>query len=187
MHANEFISFKEAQQTMKTMTPQYRRGKMCKAIEMPDKEEFSELYLSHVTIPELAEKYFVSDRVVNRWAKSFGLSKIRKYLKKEDIQKVFNRGTTYTEMARQLDCSTPTLTTYLKKYNFITEGFVKRIKLDMNEVYELRVNSRWTFMELAELYETNDATIRDRCKKHNFPKVKVEQEARTWRRIGGKL
>ena len=156
-------------------------------LEMPDKKEFSNLYLSRATVFDLAEKYFVSVTTISRWIKIFGLIKTGTYLKKKDLQKLLKKKTTYTEMAKKLDCSLPTLKTYLKKYKLITCKFTRSIPLDMEEIYKLRVNSKWTFLELAELYQVSMTPIRKRCEKYNFPKVKVEQEARTWRRIGGKL
>ena len=45
----------------------------------------------------------------------------------------------------------------------------------MKELCELRVNSKWTFEELAELYEMTNAAIQAKCKKHNFPKVNLRE------------
>ena len=151
-------------------------------LEMPDKKEFSDLYLSHANITDLAIKYFVSTNTIGKWIKKFGLSKTGKYLKKEDIEKLFKKKMTHIKMAKELDCSGPTLTSYLKKFG-LKES--KPNLINIKEMYELRVNSKWTFEELAELYKTTNNMIQTRCREHNFPRVKVDQEARTWRRVGG--
>ena len=41
----------------------------------------------------------------------------------------------------------------------------------MKELCELRVNSKWTFEELAELYQITNAAIQAKCKNNNLPKV----------------
>ena len=41
----------------------------------------------------------------------------------------------------------------------------------IEELYELRVNCKWTFEELAELYEITTPAIQAKCKNNNFPKI----------------
>ena len=92
-------------------------------LEMPDKEEFSKLYLSHATVFDLADKYFVSTFTISRWIKKFGLIKTGKYLNKKDIEKLLKKKMTYLEMAKKLNCSAPTLTTYLKKFGLFEHRY----------------------------------------------------------------
>ena len=158
---------------------------MSRELELPNKKEFSNLYLGRVTVLELSEKYFVSTSVIGKWIKEFKLIKIGRYLKREDIKKLLKKNITFTKMAKQLNCSQATLKIYIKKYGFNVGKYVRTIPINIEELYELRVNSKWTFCELAELYQVTITTVEKRCKDYNFPKVKVDQEARTWLRVGG--
>lgn len=145
---------------------------------MPNEKEFSDLYLSRTTVVELARKYFVSTNVIAGWVRVFGLSKVGKYLKKEDIEKVLRKKTTHIKMAKELNCSGPTLTSYLIKFG-LKENKPDYL-IDIKEMYELRVNSKWSFGELAELYETSNQMIQNRCKQNGFPKVKVIKQKNLW-------
>jgi arginine repressor len=144
---------------------------MASKLEMPDKKEFSKLYLSHSTVFDLAEKYFVSVTTISKWIKAFGLVKTGNYLRKEDIQRLLKMKLTFKEMAKKLDCSIPTLSRYLKKFGLIKN---KVVQIDIKELYNLRVNSEWTIIELAQLYEVSTTTIEKRCKEHEFPKVIIK-------------
>ena len=151
-------------------------------LEMPNEKEFTELYLSHANITDLAIKYFVSTGTIEKWIKKFGLIKIGKYLKKEDLENLINKGTTYTEMQKLLDCSHATLKIYIKKFGLE----VNKNIIDIDEMYELRVNKKWTFNELAELYKTSNQMIQNRCRENNFPKVQVERQKNNWQIAFGK-
>jgi len=38
---------------------------------------------------------------------------------------------------------------------------------------ELRVESKWTFKELGELYQVSDVTMQNRCNQYDIEKVEV--------------
>jgi len=48
-------------------------------------------------------------------------------------------------------------------------------KINTDELYKLRVDRRWTYEELAELYRVRVTTIKNRCKKYDFPAIKVNR------------
>lgn len=90
-------------------------------LQAPDKTEFSELYLGRTTVIELSEMYFVSTQTIAKWVRDFGICKVGKYILKEDIEKLLGKGLTQKEMSKELNCSKPTLITYLKKYELQEE------------------------------------------------------------------
>lgn len=47
--------------------------------------------------------------------------------------------------------------------------------INIDELYKLRVDSRWTYEELAELYYVSVKTAINRCKENNFPAIKVNR------------
>lgn len=146
-------------------------------LEIPNKEEFSKLFKSKMSYEKLAEEYFVSPLIISNWVKHFKLSR-KKYPEKNDIEELLKNKTTQIEMAKKLGCSTTTLITYIKKYGLE----VSKTVIDVKEMYELRVNCKWTFEELAELYKTSNQMIQDRCRQNGFPKVKVAKQTNLWQR-----
>ncbi|APC41555.1 hypothetical protein [Clostridium estertheticum] len=48
-------------------------------------------------------------------------------------------------------------------------------RIDIDELRRLRVERRWTYGELAELYHVSDKTIINRCKENKFTPIKVDR------------
>jgi len=151
---------------------------------MPSKEELTADYENGKTEDELIAKYFVSRTTLYRWSRKYNLKRNVDYIKKEDLEKLFNEGITYREMAKRLYCDHLTVWKYLVKFGIVedTNDNRKRKKLtDIKELYELRVNSKWTFEELAELYKVSQRTVQNRCEENSFPTVKVDTMKHTWK------
>ena len=96
-------------------------------------------------------------------------------LQKENLKYCLELNLTLSQMAERLDCNSATVTSYLKKFG-LKSKFKKEIKLDMNELYKLRVISRWNYSELAELYKVSITTIMKTCNKFKFPKIKTDYQ-----------
>ena len=101
-------------------------------------------------------------------------------LKKKDLEKLQTEKLNYIEMAKRLDCSLPTVKKYLKKYELIGK-YVRTIPVDIDELYKLRVEQRWTYRRLAKYYNVSDTTLRNRCEEFDFPVVNAGRKASEWR------
>lgn len=48
-------------------------------------------------------------------------------------------------------------------------------KINIEELYKLRVDNRWTYEELAELYRVSENEIIKWCNELDFPAIKVNR------------
>lgn len=142
-------------------------------IDMPNKKEFTELYLSKISRDDIAEKYYISLPTLDSWAKHFGISRKLVVPTKTDIEDILKTDLGREEMAVKANCSIPTFRKYMKLYG-LEHTFNRNVtKIDMDELYRLRVDCQWTYKDLAELYQTSDFYIRKQCVRLGFPEVKV--------------
>lgn len=141
---------------------------------LPNKIEFTELYLNYTDIFDVAEKYKVSDQTIFNWAKRLGISRKVAAPTKDTIKALIKENLTQKETSIKAKCSIPTLKKYIELYK-LEAHYINIKKIDIDELYRLRVECKWTYRELAELYQVADTTLRTRCKEFDFPKVKVER------------
>lgn len=145
-------------------------------LDLPDKKEFSRLYLKRVPVWSLAERYFVSEGTIFRWAKEFGISNKGDFLDKRKLKKLFDSGLSVSKISQRLCCSKPTVRKYLKKYGITKTTAKPKIQIDIEEMYRLRVACKWTYKELGELYQVSFMFIKYRCVEFNFPVVRVGRQ-----------
>ena len=93
-------------------------------------------------------------------------------LSKEDLQGCLDCSLNLKEIAARLKCNGITVTSYLKKFGLKSE-FKKKIDVDIDELYKLRVSSQWNYEDLAELYKCSKAGVRKICEHFDFPKIEV--------------
>jgi len=93
-------------------------------------------------------------------------------LSEEDLQGCLDCSLNLKEIATRLKCNGITVTSYLKKFGLKSE-FKKKINVDINELYKLRVSSQWNYEDLAELYQASKSGIRKICEHFEFPKIEV--------------
>ena len=93
-------------------------------------------------------------------------------LSKEDLQGCLDCSLRLKEIATRLKCNGITVTRYLKKFGLKNE-FKKKLNVDVDELYKLRVESHWNYEDLAELYKGSQAGIRKICEHFKFPKIEV--------------
>lgn len=166
-----------------------RRIKMARlATELPDRKEFTKLHTSRATVPQLADKYFVSESTINRWIKIYGLeNKLGKYILKEELERLFNIYPDSYYIAKRLGVDHQTVNKYLIQYKLIQRVVGHKIKLvDIKELYELRINQKWTFKALGKHFNVSLRTIQNRCEENEFPPVKAENMRNKWK-LGNKV
>jgi len=93
-------------------------------------------------------------------------------LSKEDLQGCLDCSLDLKAIAIRFNCNSITVTSYLKKFG-LKSDFKKNLKIDIDELYKLRVLSQWNYEDLAELYKGSQAGIRKICERFMFPRPKI--------------
>jgi len=147
-----------------------------------NRKVFTDQYLNYKNIEDLAKQYGCTGQTIQNWAKKFGISR-KINISKKMLKKVLIKNLTSTETAAKLKCSTPTLYKYMKLYK-IEHNFNPFKKINIDDLYKLRVIERRTYKYMANLYSVSDTFIRNRCNEFEFPPVdanKKNREAIEWK------
>ena len=95
-------------------------------------------------------------------------------LNKEALQGCLDCSLDLKAIAIRFNCNSITVTNYLKKFG-LKSDFKKNLKIDIEELYKLRVLSCWNYEDLAELYKGSQAGIRKICERSNFLRPKIKR------------
>lgn len=158
-------------------------------IPAPNKEELAEVFKNNKSMETIAEIYYVSTWTIKKWAKHYNLSRsrVKPAPNKEIVQLMVSQGMTRKEIAKEVGLKPFTLSSYIKKYEIETDFIHHKGKeIDIAEMTRLRVNSKWTFEELAELYQVSDSTIQSRCKEYGVEEIKVGRQRNDWKLASNK-
>lgn len=158
-------------------------------IDMPSKEDLMEVFKNNRSIEVIAELYYVSTWTIKKWAKHYNLSRsrVKPAPNKEKVQLMVANGMTRKDIAKEVNLKPFTLSSYIKSYGIETDFIHRKAKeIDIAEMTRLRVESKWTFEELAELYQVSDSTINSRCKEYGVEEIKVGRQHNDWKMASNK-
>ncbi len=108
---------------------------------------------------------------------------------KEEFIRLYMSGVSETRLLLKYYVSRNTIYRWVEKLGIsrrkIQKPILKKIRrklVDKNELYELRVNKKWTYSELAQHFHVHRTTIRNRCKEYDFPDVSHDNSNHYWKK-----
>lgn len=153
-------------------------------------EEFTKIYTTDKRSLEiLSEVYNISVYHLCKLAKHYGMNRSRRKTApdKEILESMIENGMTRKEIAEEFKFSPFTVDKYITKYDIEVDFKHKNSKeIDIAEMTRLRVESLWSFNELAELYQVSGPTIQNRCREFDVEKVIVKRQGNDWRLASSK-